>query len=89
MPKKLPSLETVRFISDLIVCDENTPEDVKIDFLLMNARMDITDLISDKICIPLLKNHSATLEQKKAALEYLLLVKAGIESFIQQNHFDA
>lgn len=77
-------LRAIRFVSDMILNDPDAPEGVKTVIRIMDARCDIVDLIQDRMVSPAIAENGMSLEQKKEILEYLLLVKAGIESFIQE-----
>lgn len=76
-------LRAIRFIADMLLDDADAPEGLKTDIRIMDARCDIVDLIQDRMVSPAIAENGMSLEQKKEILEYLLLVKSGIESFIQ------
>lgn len=64
----------------MVINDEDAPEEVKIDFALMLTMRELRgSIISLTESAVMGKNTS--LAEKKALLEYLTLVKAGIEQY--------
>lgn len=66
---------------DMMIEDENCPPELKIEFTIFKTMKALKESISKLVEPVALDRGSMTLEEKKALLEYLTMVKTGIESY--------
>lgn len=66
---------------DMIVSSDNCPVELKIEFSILQTMKATTDALHT-LCEPIAtEKTNVSLAEKKALLEYLTLVKAGIEQY--------
>lgn len=77
--------QAMRFFMDMMIEDENCPPELKIELTILKTVKDLTESISKLVEPVVLDKGNRTLEEKKALLEYLAMVKTGIESYQYTN----
>ena len=75
--------KAMRMISKMIQEELDAPEEVRVDFALIDKTQDIRDLLGE-VTKSACTNHE-DFEAKKNLLEYLTLVESGIVIFAQEN----
>ena len=71
-------------LMEMILNNDDAPEDMKLDFKLMKARRELVKTATEFIEDLTLSHDKYTTEQKTEALNYLLLVTQGIKQYISE-----
>ena len=70
---------------DMLIEDENCPAELRVELMVLKTMQELKDSISNLVKPLALDKRSFTLAEKKALLEYLAMVKTGIESYQIKN----
>ena len=72
---------------DMMLADDSIPVEMKIDYAIARQASKVSDLATD-IANALTIKDQGDMALKKATLEYLGMVEAGIRSFVEANNID-
>lgn len=76
--------EAMRMISKMMQSDPRTPEFIRIDFAIVDKFDELRDKIANATEV-VVKLDDDNMNTRKAWLEYLQLMEAGLQSFLDSN----
>lgn len=75
------AMQGARFLMDMLIESEQCPAEMKVEISILRTMSNITDKLHQLVAPIGERDASISFADKKALLEYLLLVESGIEQY--------